>query len=413
GERHSAVDGHARSQSDPLRYRAPSERSHRRRRRSAGNRDRSRARPVPVRYLRPHRLSLRACRDVCVVPGGTCARQVAVRLGAAGRARKSAPHDYARHADRARRIDGVRDRVCNRGRRRRLTYTNHAVRLAGHLVVPAFRRCAGDPDYRRHRPALRRIYRRNRVSVAARLARRTQPGLLVLLDRSLAGCRRGVLSEGDRAVGRDAGAAPAPTMTDAASDQSVLETRDLRMAFGGLVVFENLNFSLRRGERHAIIGPNGAGKTTFVSLVTGLLRPSGGDVMFNGSVITHASPQQRVKAGIARTFQINSLFKALNPLASLVIALAERDGGGGIVPRSVARQTGWIEEASALLAKFGLADDALVTTEKLPYGKQRLLEVALALALRPQLLLLDEPAAGLSTEQGHELFRQLAILTGD
>ena len=202
-------------------------------------------------------------------------------------------------------------------------------------------------------------------------------------------------------------------MTDAASDRPVLETRDLRMAFGGLVVFENLNFSLRRGERHAIIGPNGAGKTTFVSLVTGLLRPSGGDVMFNGRVITHSSPQQRVKAGIARTFQINSLFKALNPLASLVIALAEREGRGGISLRSVARQAGLIEEASALLSKFGLADDALVTTEKLPYGKQRLLEVALALALRPQLLLLDEPAAGLSTEQGHELFRQLAILTGD
>jgi branched-chain amino acid transport system ATP-binding protein len=202
-------------------------------------------------------------------------------------------------------------------------------------------------------------------------------------------------------------------MTDAASDQSVLETRDLRMAFGGLVVFENLNFSLRRGERHAIIGPNGAGKTTFVSLVTGLLSPTGGDVMFNGRVITHSSPQQRVKAGIARTFQINSLFKALNPLASLVIALAEREGRGGISLRSVARQAGLIEEASALLSKFGLADDALVTTEKLPYGKQRLLEVALALALRPQLLLLDEPAAGLSTEQGHELFRQLAILTGD
>ena len=202
-------------------------------------------------------------------------------------------------------------------------------------------------------------------------------------------------------------------MTDAASDQSVLATRDLRMAFGGLVVFENLNFSLRRGERHAIIGPNGAGKTTFVSLVTGLLRPTGGDVMFNGRVITHSSPQQRVKAGIARTFQINSLFKALNPLASLVIALAEREGKGGISLRPVARQTGLIEEASALLSKFGLADDALVTTEKLPYGKQRLLEVALALALRPQLLLLDEPAAGLSTEQGHELFRQLAILTED
>src|SRR5215510_7106630 len=98
-------------------------------------------------------------------------------------------------------------------------------------------------------------------------------------------------------------------MSDGDLGQPVLQTRDLRMAFGGLVVFHNLNFTLQRGERHAIIGPNGAGKTTFVSLVTGLLQPSGGDVLFNGAVITGASPQQRVKAGIARTFQINSLFK--------------------------------------------------------------------------------------------------------
>jgi branched-chain amino acid transport system ATP-binding protein len=194
---------------------------------------------------------------------------------------------------------------------------------------------------------------------------------------------------------------------------SVLETRDLQMAFGGLVVFERLNFALGRGERHAIIGPNGAGKTTFVSLVTGLLRPTAGDVLFNGRVITQDSPQQRVKAGIARTFQINSLFKALNPLASLVIALAEREGRAKMSVRSVSREHKLIEEASALLAKFGLADDALSITETLPYGKQRLLEVALAFALRPQLLLLDEPAAGLSTAQGHELFRQLAVLTGD
>jgi branched-chain amino acid transport system ATP-binding protein len=178
-------------------------------------------------------------------------------------------------------------------------------------------------------------------------------------------------------------------------------------------VFEHLNFTLGRGGRHAIIGPNGAGKTTFVSLVTGLLRPTSGDVLFNGRVITQETPQHRVKAGIARTFQINSLFKALNPLASVVIALAQRDGRANVSLRSVSRERKLIDEASALLAKFGLADDALTVTETLPYGKQRLLEVALAFALRPQLLLLDEPAAGLSTAQGHELFRQLAVLTAD
>jgi branched-chain amino acid transport system ATP-binding protein len=201
-------------------------------------------------------------------------------------------------------------------------------------------------------------------------------------------------------------------MTDP-SNSPILEARDLHMAFGGLVVFEHLNFTLGPGERHAIIGPNGAGKTTFVSLVTGLLRPTSGDVLFNGRVITQDSPQQRVKAGIARTFQINSLFKALNPLASLVIALAQREGRANVSLRAVSRERKLIDEASALLAKFGLADDALAVTETLPYGKQRLLEVALAFALRPQLLLLDEPAAGLSTAQGHELFRQLAVLTSD
>jgi len=201
-------------------------------------------------------------------------------------------------------------------------------------------------------------------------------------------------------------------MTDL-SKSPLLAARDLHLAFGGLVVFERLNFALGRGERHAVIGPNGAGKTTFVGLVTGLLRPTSGDVLFNGRVITQESPQQRVKAGIARTFQINSLFKALNPLASLVIALAQRDGRANVSLRSVSLERELIDEASALLAKFGLADDALTVTETLPYGKQRLLEVALAFALRPQLLLLDEPAAGLSTAQGHELFRQLAVLTAD
>jgi branched-chain amino acid transport system ATP-binding protein len=201
-------------------------------------------------------------------------------------------------------------------------------------------------------------------------------------------------------------------MTDL-STSPILETRNLHMAFGGLVVFDRLNFALGRGERHAIIGPNGAGKTTFVSLVTGLLRPTSGDVLFNGRLITQDAPQQRVKAGIARTFQINSLFKALNPLASLVIALAQRDGRANVSLRAVARERALIDEANALLAKFGLAGDALAVTETLPYGKQRLLEVALAFALRPQLLLLDEPAAGLSTAQGHELFRQLGVLTAD
>ena len=193
----------------------------------------------------------------------------------------------------------------------------------------------------------------------------------------------------------------------------ILEARDVHMAFGGLVVFDCLNFALGRGERHAIIGPNGAGKTTFVSLVTGLLTPKAGNIYFNDSAITGLSPQDRVKKGIVRTFQINTLFKGLNPLESVVLALCERDGRTGVSLRSIGREAALIDEATDLLAKFGLQDDALTVTDTLPYGKQRLLEVALAFALKPQVLLLDEPAAGLSTQQGHELFTQLLALIGE
>ena len=191
----------------------------------------------------------------------------------------------------------------------------------------------------------------------------------------------------------------------------VLQTRDLRMAFGGLVVFDRLNFSLGRGERHAIIGPNGAGKSTFVSLVTGLLRPSAGEILFNGQVVNQQTPQQRVRSGLIRTFQINTLFASLNPLESVALALLEREGRAQPSLARIAKESALLDEAQALLAKFGLASDALTPTDRLAYGKQRLLEVVLAFALKPQVLLLDEPAAGLSTQQGHELFAQLATLT--
>jgi branched-chain amino acid transport system ATP-binding protein len=191
----------------------------------------------------------------------------------------------------------------------------------------------------------------------------------------------------------------------------VLQTRGLRMAFGGLNVFTNLDFALTRGERHAVIGPNGAGKSTFVALVTGLLRPTAGQVLLEGRDVTRDTPRQRVAAGLVRTFQINTLFPTLNPLESVVLALCQRDKVAAPSLQPVARRTRQIEEAQALLERFGLAGDALTPTRALPYGKQRVLEVVLAYALRPRVLLLDEPAAGLTTAQGHVLFEQLATLT--
>lgn len=191
----------------------------------------------------------------------------------------------------------------------------------------------------------------------------------------------------------------------------VLQTRGLAMAFGGLKVFSCLDFAMRRGERHAVIGPNGAGKSTFVALVTGLLRPVSGQVLLEGRDVTRATPQQRVAAGLVRTFQINTLFATLTPLQSVVLALCERDGVARPSLRAVARCTEQIDEGAELLARFGIADCAHLPTKELAYGKQRVLEVALAYALRPRVLLLDEPAAGLTTSQGHALFDQVAALT--
>ncbi len=192
-----------------------------------------------------------------------------------------------------------------------------------------------------------------------------------------------------------------------------LEAKDVSVSFGGLNVFRNLNFQLHRGEKHAIIGPNGAGKSTFVGILTGLVSPKSGDVFLNGESILEDSPQSRVKRGLVRTFQINTLFMDLNPLESVMIALTQREGISGPSFKSTARQNQLIAEAMAILEQFGLGGSELSRVSELPYGKQRILEVALALALKPSVLLLDEPAAGLSTAQGHELFDRLASLPTD
>ena len=197
------------------------------------------------------------------------------------------------------------------------------------------------------------------------------------------------------------------------AEMCVLQARSLKMAFGGLTIFNGLDFSLRRGERHAVIGPNGAGKSTFVNLVTGLLRPTGGELLLDGKDVTHDTPQQRVKAGLVRTFQINTLFATLTPLESVVLALCQRDGAARPSWRAVHRCRAQIDEAGALLERFGLLPAARTPTQILAYGDQRLLEVVLAFAMCPRVLLLDEPAAGLSTAQGVALFEQLSQLAGE
>ena len=192
-----------------------------------------------------------------------------------------------------------------------------------------------------------------------------------------------------------------------------LETRGLAKRFGGIVATDNVFFRLERGERHALIGPNGAGKTTFVNLLTGLHAPTAGSILLDGEDITRLSAERRVKRGLVRTFQINQLFPAMTPLEALCVAVAERLGSGAHWWSVVGADRRILDEAGTIAARFGFADVLETRTANLPYGKQRLLEIALAFACRPRVLLLDEPAAGVPEAERQELLAIVAALPRD
>ena len=181
----------------------------------------------------------------------------------------------------------------------------------------------------------------------------------------------------------------------------ILETKGLNKKFGALTVAEEINFSLEAGARHAIIGPNGAGKTTFINLLTGALRPSAGSVHLAGQDITSMPQHQRVKRGIARTFQINTLFMGLSVIENLYLAVAERMGIATNMLQPAGKNQAVLDESLRLLQVLELENDALIEIHELPYGRQRLVELAIALALEPKVLLLDEPAAGVPNTESH------------
>jgi ABC-type branched-subunit amino acid transport system ATPase component len=182
---------------------------------------------------------------------------------------------------------------------------------------------------------------------------------------------------------------------------AALETRGLCKSFGALSVASDIDFRLEKGARRALIGPNGAGKTSFVNLVTGALQASGGTIHLDGADITALGQAARVKRGLVRTFQINALFRRLCVLENVTLAVAEREGVAGELLRPAGRYRAIIDEAYGLLETLGLADQALEPVNALAYGRQRLVEIAVALGLAPKVLLLDEPAAGIpSGESG-------------
>ena len=194
---------------------------------------------------------------------------------------------------------------------------------------------------------------------------------------------------------------------------ATLRTAGLGKSWGAFAANSDISLSFAPGARHALIGPNGAGKTTFINLLTGALPPSAGRIWLGDRDITALPQHARVRLGMTRTFQINTLFPGLTVLESVVLAVAERAAPARIWARTVASQTALVDEAMAVLAMLRLDADADVETRQLPYGKQRLLEMALALATRPSILLLDEPAAGIPTGESAELFAVIAGLPRD
>ena len=192
-----------------------------------------------------------------------------------------------------------------------------------------------------------------------------------------------------------------------------LQTQDLGISFGAFHAVSGVNLSLEPGARQALIGPNGAGKTTLINLLTGVYRPSKGRIRMNGEDITSWSADRRARQGLARTFQINTLFPSLTPLSSVVLAISEREGLGAVWWRPLRRHAAVYDEAHALLARLKLDALADVPVSELAYGKQRLLEIALALAAKPRILLLDEPAAGVPEDESGELFEVIDELPAD
>jgi len=194
---------------------------------------------------------------------------------------------------------------------------------------------------------------------------------------------------------------------------AALQVEKLNRSFGALHVTRDVDLTLARGARHALIGPNGAGKTTLVNLITGVLKPSSGKVLLNGDDITATSQAERARRGLARTFQINQLFRGLTVLENLCMTIGERDGNCNNLWRAAGAKRAVIDEALDHMESLKLVDDALKLVRELPYGRQRLVEIAIALAQKPRVLLLDEPAAGVPSSESHLILDVVAALDPD
>jgi branched-chain amino acid transport system ATP-binding protein len=187
----------------------------------------------------------------------------------------------------------------------------------------------------------------------------------------------------------------------------MLELRGVSKRFGGVVATDDVTLDIVRGEVHALIGPNGAGKTTLIGQISGVLPTDMGRIVFNGADVTHLTTHARVRAGLARSYQITSIFRRFSVLDNLALAVQARSGSSFSLWRPLHTEHALFHEAAAIAAEIGLAQKLNQPAATLAHGEQRALEVGLALATRPQLVLLDEPMAGMGPQ---ESARMIALI---
>ena len=194
---------------------------------------------------------------------------------------------------------------------------------------------------------------------------------------------------------------------------AVFEVTNLKKSFGGLAVTNDVSLTMAPGDRVALIGPNGAGKTTFVNLVTGNLQPDSGDVRLAGETVTKIGANGRVKRGLVRSFQVTRLFLEMTPAEHVALAILQRQGRTGRMFGTFLAMPAVMDEVNDLLGTLGIAQLMHRRVNEIAYGQQRLLEIAVALALRPKVLLLDEPAAGVPQSDTGRIEQALADLPAD
>ncbi|MBW1643258.1 MAG: ABC transporter ATP-binding protein [Deltaproteobacteria bacterium] len=194
---------------------------------------------------------------------------------------------------------------------------------------------------------------------------------------------------------------------------SILETKELSHDFKGLWALRNVGLQVKEGERHAIIGPNGAGKTTLFNVITGTYVPSKGNVFFKGNDVTKAKPNEMVRLGMGRSFQITSTFSRLTAFENIRMAVLSKRGIRFNLFKQVDKMNDVTEETDAILKRINLDGERDIPASALSYGKSRSLEISMALATDPDIVMLDEPTAGMSRDETHTAVELVRRLTED